>query len=145
MKKVLFICSHNSARSQMAEALLKHSCPGEFEVYSAGMRPGPLNPLAVEAMAEIGIDISQNTSKSIFPFIRERPPFNYVISVCDEATHEHCPNFPAGVRQLQWHFPDPSKFAGTHAEQLTRTRAVRDAIQSRVESWCAELCAAAPA
>jgi len=91
MKKVLFICTHNSARSQMAEALLKQNCGGFFHVESAGTQPGQLNPLAVEAMAELGIDISQNKPKSIFPFMRERPGFNFVISVCEESAHEHCP------------------------------------------------------
>jgi arsenate reductase len=140
MKKVLFVCTHNSARSQMAEALLKQICGESFHVESAGTRPGQLNPLAVEAMAELGIDISQNKTKSIFPFIRERPPFNYVISVCDESAQEHCPTFPSGVEQLQWSFPDPSKFTGTQEEKLARTREVREAIKKRIDAWCAETC-----
>ena len=130
MKKVLFICTHNSARSQMAEALLKHSCGEFFQVESAGTEPGQLNPLAIEVMAELGIDISQNKTKSIFPFMRERPGYNYVISVCDESAHEHCPTFPAGARYVQWSFPDPSKFEGTREERLARIREVRDAIKA---------------
>jgi arsenate reductase (thioredoxin) len=140
MKKVLFICNHNSARSQMAEALLKNACGDFFQVASAGIKPGVLNPLAVEVMAEIGIDISQNQSKDIFPFLRERPGYNYVISVCDKASGQHCPTFPAGVRQIEWNFPDPSAFTGTEEEKLARTREVRDAIKARIESWCSEMC-----
>ena len=142
MKKVLFVCLHNSARSQMAEAFLKQSCSEFFHVESAGTQPRELNPVAVEAMAELGIDISQNKTKSIFPFIRERPPFDFVISVCDESTREHCPAFPGNARYLQWSFPDPSTFTGSHKEQLTRTREVRDAIKARVQAWCDEMCAA---
>ena len=140
MKKVLFICTHNSARSQMAEALLKQACGEFFHVESAGTQPGQLNPLAVEAMAELGIDISQNQTKSIFPFMRERPGYNYVISVCDESLHEHCPTFPAGTRYLKWSFPDPSKAAGTEEEKLARMREVRDALKSRISAWCDEVC-----
>lgn len=142
MKKVLFICTHNSARSQMAEALLKQTCGEFFHVESAGTQPGQLNSLAVEAMAELGIDISQNKTKSIFPFMRERPGFNFVISVCDESVHEHCPTFPAGARYLQWSFPDPSKFTGTHEEKLAWTRELRDAIKARIQAWCDETCVA---
>jgi arsenate reductase len=143
MKKVLFICTHNSARGQMAEALLKQSCGEFFHVESAGTQPGQLNPLAVEVMAELGLDISQNKTKSIFPFMRERPGFDYVISVCDESTQERCPSFPGNVIQLQWNFPDPSKFTGTHEDRLIHTRAVREAIRARIEKWCAEICATA--
>ena len=124
MKKVLFICNHNSARSQMAEALLKQTCGEFFEVAAAGMKPGTLNPLAVLVMAELGIDISQNKTKDLFPFIRERPGYNYVISVCDKSTGQHCPSFPAGVRQIEWSFPDPATFTGTEEEKLARTREV---------------------
>ena len=142
MKKVLFICTHNGARSQMAEALLKQSCGDLFRVESAGTQPGQLNPFAIKAMAELGIGISQNKTKAIFPFMRERPGFNYVISVCDEDAREHCPTFPAGARYVQWSFPDPSKFTGTDAEKLERTREVRDAIRARIQAWCEETCSA---
>ena len=126
----------------MAEALLKQSCGDLFHVESAGTQPGQLNPFAVKAMAEVGIDISQNKTKSIFPFLRERPGFNYVISVCDEDVHEQCPTFPAGARYVQWSFPDPSKFTGTDAEKLERTREVRDAIKASIQAWCEEICPA---
>ena len=145
MKKVLFICVHNSARSQMAEALLKQHCGDFFEVASAGMKPGTLNPLAVQVMNEIGIDISQNKTKDLFPFIRERPGYNYVISVCDKSAGQHCPSFPSGVRQIEWSFPDPATFTGTDEEKLARTREVRDALKARIEAWCAEMCVGAAA
>ena len=124
----------------MAEALLKKICGEFFEVASAGMKPGLLNPLAVQVMAEIGIDISRNKTKDLFPFIRERPGYNYVISVCDKTVGQHCPTFPAGVRQMEWSFPDPSTFTGTEEEKLARTREVRDALETRIEAWCREVC-----
>ena len=142
-KSVLFVCVHNSARSQMAEALLKKTCAEFFDVESAGIRPGKLNPLAVAVMAEIGIDISQNPTKDIFPFIRRQPTFDYVINVCDESQGENCPTFPRRTTVLNWGFPDPSKFTGTEEEKLARTRVVRDAIQRRIENWCVEVCGVA--
>jgi arsenate reductase (thioredoxin) len=141
MKKVLFVCIHNSARSQMAEAFLKHHCGEFFEVHSCGLKPGKLNPLVVEAMAEVSLDISQNQTKDIFPFIRMQPTFDYVITLCDEARGENCPTFPRQVTRLHWSFPDPSAFADPPEEKLARTREVRDAIQARVEAWCAQVCA----
>ena len=144
-KSVLFVCVHNSARSQMAEALLKTTCAESFEVESAGLKPGPLNPLAVAVMAEIGLDISQNKTKDIFPFIRRQPTFDYVINVCDAAQGENCPSFPRTTTVLNWGFPNPSKFTGTDEEKLAQTRAVRDAIAARIDAWCAEMCGAMPA
>ena len=96
--KVLFICIHNSARSQMAEALLKRLAPDRFDVFSAGLEPGSLNPLAVTVMGEMGIDISGNKTKKVFDFIKEGILFAYVITVCDESTAERCPIF-GGVHQ----------------------------------------------
>ena len=142
MKKVLFVCIHNSARSQMAEAFLKQHCGEFFEVHSCGLKPGHLNPVVVEAMSEVGLDISQNKTKDIFPFIRMQPTFDYVITLCDEAEGENCPTFPRNVTRLHWSFRDPSAFAGTPEEKLARTREVRDAIKARVESWCEEMCSA---
>ena len=105
------------------------------------MKAGTLNPLAVQVMNEIGIDISQNKPKDIFPFIREQPGYSYVISVRDQSVGQHCPGFPAGVRQIEWSFPDPATFTGTEEEKLARTREVRDAIKTRIEAWCDEMCA----
>ena len=137
-KKALFVCIHNSARSQMAEAFLNQLCPGEFEAQSAGIEPGKLNPIVVEAMQEIGIDISQNKTKSVFDMLDQK--FSHVITVCDETSAERCPVFPGGAIRLHWGFPDPSSFSGTPAEKLARTREVRDTIRHRVEEWCAQVC-----
>jgi arsenate reductase len=127
----------------MAEAFLKQHCRELFEVESAGITPGTLNPFAVQAMAKVGCDISQNLTKDIYPFIRVHPTFDYVITVCDEASGQHCPTFPRTTTRLQRNFVDPSSFTGTDQEKLVQTREVRDAIQARVQQWCAEVCAAA--
>lgn len=139
-KRVLFICIHNSARSQMAEAFLNQACGAVFEAHSAGLEPGTLNPIVVEAMREVGIDISGNPTKSVFDMFKSGKLFHYVITVCDETSAERCPIFPGITQRLHWSFPDPSSFQGTPAEKLARTRAVRDLIKAWIESWCAEVC-----
>ena len=141
-KRVLFVCIHNSARSQMAEAFLNQLCPNEFEAQSAGLEPGKLNPVVVEAMQEIGIDISGNPTKSVFDLFKTGKMFACVITVCDEASAERCPIFPGAIQRLQWSFPDPSAVPGTHEEKLARTREIRDMINAKVEAWCAEMCGA---
>ncbi|MDD5668507.1 MAG: arsenate reductase ArsC, partial [Candidatus Omnitrophica bacterium] len=93
-KKILFICVHNSARSQMAEAFLKQKAGDRFEVESAGLEPGELNPLAIEVMREIGIDISQNKTKNVFDFYRQGKHYDFIITVCDESQAQRCPVFP---------------------------------------------------
>jgi arsenate reductase (thioredoxin) len=144
-KKVLFVCVHNSARSQMAGAFLNQTCGEFFEAYSAGLEPGKLNPFGVAAMAEIGIDISGNQTKSVFDFIKSGKLFAYVITVCDEAGAERCPIFPGVTTRLHWSFPDPSAFQGAHGEKMERTREIRDAIKQRIEQWCEEVCPLIPA
>jgi len=139
-KKVLFVCIHNSARSQMAEAFLNQICPEEFEAQSAGLEPGKLNPVVVEAMREVGIDISGNRTKAVFDMFKSGQMFAYVITVCDEASAERCPVFPGVTTRMHWSFADPSGFKGTHDEVLSRTREVRDTIQRKIEAWCAEVC-----
>jgi arsenate reductase len=139
-KRVLFVCIHNSARSQMAEAFLKEQCGEEFEVQSAGLEPGKLNPVVVEAMQEIGIDISGNPTKAVWDFIKAGKTFTYVITVCDETSAERCPIFPGVTTRLHWSFPDPSSFPGTHEEKLAKTREIRDMIRQKIENWCAEVC-----
>ncbi|HWB59810.1 MAG TPA: arsenate reductase ArsC [Chthoniobacteraceae bacterium] len=139
-KKVLFICVHNSARSQMAEAFLSNLCGGEFEAQSAGLSPGTLNPIVVEAMAEVGIDISGNKTKAVFDFVKSGELFAYVVTVCSEAEAEGCPIFPGVATRLHWSFPDPSRLQGTHEEKLARTREIRDIIRARIEEWCATTC-----
>jgi arsenate reductase len=137
-KKVLFICLHNSARSQMAEAFLNQLCGDTFEARSAGLEPGKLNPVVVEAMNETGLDLAGNKTKSLSDMAKSGQEFSYVITVCDEASAEKCPVFPGATKRLHWNFPDPSGFRGSHAEVLQKTRAVRDAIKHRIEDWCAE-------
>ncbi|HWC59500.1 MAG TPA: arsenate reductase ArsC [Verrucomicrobiae bacterium] len=139
-KKVLFVCIHNSARSQMAEAFLNEICGEEFEAHSAGLEPGRLNPVVVAAMSELGIDISQNQTKAVFDFVKSGQHFAYVITVCDEASAERCPIFPGVTTRLQWSFPDPSSLPGSPEEKLAGTRKIRDAIKAKIQSWCAEVC-----
>ncbi len=143
MKNVLFVCIHNSARSQMAEAFLTQTCGDQLMAYSAGLEPGKLNPLVVEVMREVGIDISGNQTKAVFDMVKSGKPFAWVITVCDEASAERCPIFPGITQRLHWGFEDPSSFQGTHEDRLAKTREVRDAIKARVEQWCAEVCAPA--
>jgi arsenate reductase len=139
-KKVLFVCIHNSARSQMAEAFLNAICGETFEAQSAGIEPGKLNPIVVEAMQEVGIDISGNPTKAVWDFIKAGKAFAYVITVCDETSAERCPIFPGVTTRLHWSFTDPSSFKGSHDERLAQTRTVRDTIKARIEEWCAEVC-----
>jgi arsenate reductase len=129
-RRVLVLCTGNSARSQMAEGLLRHLAPGDFEVVSAGTEPKGLHPLAVAAMAELGVDISGQSSKSVDAFVDER--FDDVITLCDEA-NEACPTFPNATRRLHWGFDDPAKAAGSDAERLDAFRRVRDEIHAAIE------------
>ncbi len=141
--KVLFICVHNSARSQMAEAWLNHICEEVFVGHSAGLEPGTLNPLAVKVMSEVGIDISAKKTQAVFDVFKSGQLFAYVITVCDEASAEQCPIFPGPAKRLHWSFPDPSQVTGTAEEKLARVREIRDAIRAQVENWCAEVTAPA--
>lgn len=136
--KVLFVCIHNSARSQMAGALLKKMAGDRFEVESAGLEPGRLNPLAVEVMKEMGIDISRNRTTKVDDLLQQGRTYDYVITVCDESSAEACPFFPGKTSRLHWSFADPSGFPGTEAEKLEKTRQVRDAIQEKLEIWLKE-------
>jgi arsenate reductase len=133
--RVLFLCIHNSARSQMAAAFLRQLAGDRFEVESAGLEPGRLNPLAVAAMKDAGIDISGNGTQSVFDLTQRGRRFAYVISVCDAASAERCPIFPGVSRRLNWSFADPSAFTGTEDERLRQTIAVRDQIRERVRAW----------
>jgi arsenate reductase (thioredoxin) len=132
MKKVLFVCVHNSARSQMAEALLKKYADDVFEVESAGFEPGVLNPLVIEVMQEEDIDISHNETDSVFEFFKQGKQFHYVITVCDEATSEKCPIFPGVGNRINWSFKDPSLFTGTYEEKLSQIRDIKDEIKMQV-------------
>lgn len=144
MKKVLFVCIHNSARSQMAEAWLNRICPEVFAAQSAGIEPGTLNPLVVEAMQEVGIDLSRNRTKSVAEMLQSGQQFAHVITVCDPANAERCPIFPGATERTHWSFPDPSGLVGSHAEKLDRVREIRTLIQKQVQLWCESQCAPAP-
>ena len=133
MTKVLFVCVQNSARSQMAEALTKQRCGPEVSAYSAGLEPGSINPLAEAAMWEIVVDLSLSQTKSVFDMYRAGMLFDYVITVCDEASAERGPVFPGITRRLHWSLPDPAAFQGAQEDRLTQTRAVRDEIKSKIE------------
>lgn len=135
--KVLFVCIHNSARSQMAEAWLNKTHGEAYEAASAGFEPGTLNPLAVEVMKEVGIDISGNKTKSVFDLFKSGKSFGYVITVCDESSAERCPIFPGVVRRLHWSFEDPSAFQGTWDEKISKTRLVREKIKETVNEFVA--------
>jgi arsenate reductase (thioredoxin) len=137
--RVLFVCVHNSARSQMAEALLRQLAGERCTVESAGFEPGPVLPEAVQAMKLLGIDISQAQPKAVFDLYRAGRIFDYVISVCDQATAERCPIFPGVCKRLQWTFADPSAVDGTPAQRLEFALEVRDRIKSRIEGWFEEL------
>jgi len=139
-KKVLFICVHNSARSQMAAALLNEVC-GEFlEPESAGLEPGTLNPLAIEALQEIGIDISDNETQSVFDVFKSGQLFAFAITVCSESESKGCPIFAGVTKRLHWPFADPSQFTGTHAEKLAKTRELLEEIRAKIEEFCEEHC-----
>jgi arsenate reductase (thioredoxin) len=142
-KQVLFICVHNSARSQMAAALLNKACGEFFEAQSAGLDPGTINPLAIEALQEVGIDISKSETQSVLDVWKSGQTFQFVITVCSEAEAEGCPIFPGPSTRLHWPFDDPSKFTGTHEQQLEKTRGVRDQISAKINSFCQEHCVAA--
>jgi arsenate reductase (thioredoxin) len=138
-EKILFVCIHNSARSQIAEALLRKMVGDRFEVESAGLEPGHLNPLAVEVMKEMGIDISRNRTKKVDDLLQQGRTFDYVITVCDESSAERCPFFPGKTNRLHWSFEDPSAYTGTYEEKLEKTRGVREAIREKIEGWVKEL------
>jgi arsenate reductase len=134
-KKVLFVCIHNSARSQMAEAFLKKYGGDRFEAESAGLEPGKLNPVVVEVMKESGIDISGNKTQSVQSLLDKGNKYDYVFTVCDETQAERCPVFPGGGKRIHIGFPDPSSFQGSHEEKLAGTREVRDMIESKIKEW----------
>jgi len=133
--RVLFLCTHNSARSQMAEGYLRSTVGSGYEVASAGTEPAHVNPFAVRAMQEMGIDISGHTSKGIKPLLGS--VWHYVITVCDHA-NEHCPIFPFPSQRLHWGFSDPSQATGTEEERLQVFRQVRDELFLKIRGWLAE-------
>lgn len=136
--KVLFVCVHNSARSQMAEALLNDLGGGRFLASSAGLEPTSINPLVVEAMKELGIDLSGKSTRSVFDLFKDGRLFDYVVTVCDESSGQACPIFPGVVKRLHWSFADPAGLTGTHDEKLAAVRVIRDQIKAQIQDWLAE-------
>ncbi len=137
VRRVLFLCTHNSSRSQMAEGLLRARGGARFAAFSAGTQPGRIHPLAIRAMAEIGIDISEaagHSSKGLSAYAGQ--PFDLVITVCDSAAEE-CPFFPGARRQTHWSFPDPSAVTGSEEQRLAAFRQARDAIGARIDAFLA--------
>jgi arsenate reductase len=137
--RVLFVCVHNSARSQMAEALLNQIAGERFHAESAGLEPGTLNPLAVEAMNEMSIDISGKQTRDVFELYKRGERFSYVITVCDESSGERCPLFPGITKRIHWSFDDPASFTGPFDERLARTIQVRDQTKKRIQDWLKEV------
>ena len=141
-QKVLFICAHNSARSQMAAALMKKTCGEFFEAQSAGLEPGVINPLVIEVLEELRIDISKNKTQRVFDVWKSGQIFHFVITVCSESEARGCPIFAGVTTRLHWPFDDPSKFSGPRDERLEKTRRVRDQIHAGIDSFCEEYCVA---
>ena len=130
--RVLFLCTGNSCRSQMAEGFLRSLAGDRFDVASAGTEPVPVNPGAIEAMSEVGIDISDHESKAVKAFLGQH--FSYVITVCDRAS-ERCPIFPGAAKRLEWNFPDPAAVTGPELERHRAFRQVRDQIADRIRDF----------
>jgi arsenate reductase len=137
-KRVLFVCVRNSARSQMAEAFLNSLAGDRFFAESAGLEPGKLNPYVVEVMKEEGIDLAGKKTNSAFEFFKEGRTYDYVVTVCDDASGERCPIFPGKTFRMHWSFEDPSTFTGTGEEIREKIRKVRDQIRERIEIFIRE-------
>ena len=135
MEKVLFVCVHNSARSQMAEAYLRKYGQKRFVAQSAGLEPGTINPLVVEVMREEGIDLSGRQTNSVYDFYKEGRSYDYVVTVCSKDAAERCPIFPGAGKRLHWPFDDPSRAEGTREQKLSEVRRIRDQIRRQVLSF----------
>ncbi|HUF16994.1 MAG TPA: arsenate reductase ArsC [Thermoanaerobaculia bacterium] len=131
-ERVLFLCTHNSARSQMAEGLLRHLAGDRFETFSAGTEQTRVHPLAIRAMEDLGIDLTSHRSKMLDEY--QGQDFDYVVTVCDRA-NESCPIFPGATKRLHWSFDDPSAAKGSDEERLEAFRKIRDEIKTRLTSW----------
>lgn len=137
MHKVLFVCIHNSARSQMAEAYLKTIGGPDFEVESAGFEPTAINPLVVEVMQEDGLDLSAKSTQSVFDLFKQGRVFTHVITVCDDSQESKCPIYPGMTHRLHLPFPDPGQLTGSHQEQLEQARKIRDSVKTAVVDFIA--------
>ncbi len=140
--KVLFVCIHNSARSQMAEAFLKKWGGERYMAESAGLEPGTMNPNVVTVMQEVGIDLRQKGTQGVFDLYRKRTTYDAVITVCDGASAERCPVFPGKSKRVAWSFEDPSSMKGSREEILQNTRKIRDEIEEKVKGFVKESSAA---
>ena len=129
--RIMFVCIHNSARSQMCEAFVRHYGGERFDVHSSGIEAGKLNPLVVQAMAEIGISMEGQYAKPANEYIEKDEKFDYVVTVCDESSAERCPMFPGKHTRLHWGFPDPSAITGTDEEKLAGIRPIRDQYSTK--------------
>lgn len=139
-QRVLFICVRNSARSQMAEGLLNSMCDGAFIAESAGIEPGVLNPLSVDAMKEIGIDISHKGTQSVFDVFKSGRLYSYVVTVCDETSAEMCPIFPGIVQRLHWSIEDPAIVEGPYETRLQAFRDARNELREKIYELCGSPC-----
>ncbi|MFO7717027.1 MAG: arsenate reductase ArsC [Thermodesulfobacteriota bacterium] len=135
MEKVLFICVHNSARSQMAEAYLHQLAGDRVQVASAGFEPTHINPLVIEVMQEDGIDLSAKNTQSAFDLFKKGAIFTHVITVCDDSQELRCPVYPGLTHRLHLPFPDPANVTGTYEEQLQSVREIRDAIKTAIKEF----------
>ncbi len=124
----------------MAEAWLNHICGDFFTAESAGLEPGTLNPLVVDAMQEVGVDISKKETRAVFDVFKSGKLFSYVITVCDETSAERCPIFPGVANRLHWGFRDPAALTGTPDEKMAGVREIRDEIREKIDAWCNEIC-----
>ncbi|WP_027183726.1 arsenate reductase ArsC [Desulfovibrio inopinatus] len=137
-KDILFVCVHNSARSQIAEEYVKRLSNGALTAESAGFKPGTINPLVVEAMKEEGIDLSEKTTQSVFELFKKGNTYKAVVTVCDESEGGNCPIFPGMTHRLHLPFPDPAELEGTHDEKMRKIREIRNQIKNMVQellSW----------
>ena len=137
MLKVLFVCVHNSARSQMAETFFNHYAQAGDSAESAGIEPGKMNPYVVRAMAEKEFDLSKNETKGVFALYKEGRTYSHIITVCDAEAAQRCPIFPGIRRIIMWSFPDPSSFVGSDEEIMEQVRVVRDTIEAKVKAFIA--------
>ena len=137
-RKVLFICIHNSARSQMAEEFLKQLGKDKFEVESAGYEPTEINPLVIQAMKEEGIDLTGKRTQSVFNLFKAHKLYNYIITVCNREKEPDCPVFPGQIRKIQWELENPEDFKGTEKEKMEMVRELRDKIKYIVQRFIDE-------
>ncbi|HWK05124.1 MAG TPA: arsenate reductase ArsC [Puia sp.] len=136
--EVLFVCIHNSARSQMAEAFLKKYGGENFTAESAGLEPGTMNSNVVSVMQEVGIDLTNKLTQGVFDLFEQGRRYDAVITVCDKEAAERCPIFPGNVKRIPWSFKDPSSFKGSREEVLQHTREVRDEIEQKIKDFVRE-------